>query len=388
MRQALNSQSAIVRNPRTINAAPVIHEHIATTLVPNMMASAFSLLVLSVSFIPLWGWFDIIFTLMVLAGVCGELPWLGRILIPDKPNDLMLVEWHRQKLKKKFEVVLIFGIAGELICLPFSLWESSKLNKEAGDARREAGLANERAAILEATNVFLSGKVEELRKANDELEALTSPRRIEISGPASHLSRFSGMRVAIIVGPESINFGFQLAWVLHGAGWRINENTLTVKALQDGVTVGLCSTNINDWDWLVSRDKSPEHEAALALVDELMNNGIDAEFDTMMDRRTSLRFNGIVIIVGPKPTRVGSQIFQEEYRSGQLDKKMQEATSRAIAGWQMDEKSLAENARLREEYRASQRRLENLRKEQIKKEYPFVATNSSIFIQRSGWDLP
>jgi hypothetical protein len=102
------------------------------------------------SSIPAWGWFDIIFTLMVLGGICGESPWLGDILISEKPNDIIPIESKRKKLKKWSEIALIVGIAGETVCLAFSLWESAKLNKDAADARLE--VARLEAQITQTSN--------------------------------------------------------------------------------------------------------------------------------------------------------------------------------------------------------------------------------------------
>ncbi len=125
------------------------------------------------SSIPIWGWLDIAFTFMVLAGVAGESDWAERLLIPDKLLDLMPVESKRKILKRRFEVILIIGVAGELACLPFSLWESSK--------------QNERAAMLQTTNTILGIKLEELRRPlalNDEKRAslLQCLNSVEIKG--------------------------------------------------------------------------------------------------------------------------------------------------------------------------------------------------------------
>jgi hypothetical protein len=106
--------------------------------------------------IPAWGWCDIFFTLLVLVGVCGEWSWLMSIFTPERPNDLLPIDRKRKNLEKKLLVVLIIGVAGELVCIPFSLWESSKLNDDAGEARRIAGEANERAS----TNELAAKKLE------------------------------------------------------------------------------------------------------------------------------------------------------------------------------------------------------------------------------------
>jgi hypothetical protein len=87
--------------------------------------------------IPLWGCFDVVFTLMVLAGVCGESDSIAERLVREKINDPIPVELRRKKLKKWSERILIIGLAGELICLPVSLRESAQLNERAAEAEKE-----------------------------------------------------------------------------------------------------------------------------------------------------------------------------------------------------------------------------------------------------------
>ncbi len=114
--------------------------------------------------IPIWGWLDVFFTILVLLGVCGESDWFLKLIIHDPPNNLVPVQFRQEKIKKIFEAILIFGIAGELMCLPFSLWESAEFNKEAADARLNAGAALERAANTESNNLVLRAKIVELEQ--------------------------------------------------------------------------------------------------------------------------------------------------------------------------------------------------------------------------------
>ncbi|MGD1019993.1 MAG: hypothetical protein ABSA12_11840 [Verrucomicrobiia bacterium] len=102
------------------------------------------------SFIPWWGWLDVVFTLSVLIGVSLEVEWIQKRLTPERSSDLLPVSLRGTKLKKRGEVLLILGLAGELACLPIGLWETSKVSE----------------------------RVEGLRKANDELRANQKPRRI------------------------------------------------------------------------------------------------------------------------------------------------------------------------------------------------------------------
>lgn len=158
------------------------------------------------SSIPIWGWFDIFSNVVVLVALCGESHWALKWLIPNNSKGETSVKWRREKLKKKFEFLLIIGIAGEVGCLPLSLIESAHLNKEAADAQvqvkqlgvqiidtsnvvaqaneriatavadaakateraaiagKDAAEANERAAKLDEARVMVEKDVAELRK--------------------------------------------------------------------------------------------------------------------------------------------------------------------------------------------------------------------------------
>ena len=105
-----------------------------------------------------WDWLDITGLMLVLVGVVGEI-WSAR-----KHNEFWESIWG---------YVLIGGLALELFALPHHIVETSKLNKEAGEARQIAANANERAssnalrvAELDSTNRLLSIRIEELRSTN------------------------------------------------------------------------------------------------------------------------------------------------------------------------------------------------------------------------------
>jgi hypothetical protein len=114
------------------------------------------------SSIPIWGWIDIFSNVVVFVALCGESHWALKWLIPNKSIGKTSVKWRREKLKKKFEFLLILGIAGEVGCLPLSIYESSATNLEAKQAEVVAGQANERAANIESNNLVLHTKVLEL----------------------------------------------------------------------------------------------------------------------------------------------------------------------------------------------------------------------------------
>jgi hypothetical protein len=127
-----------------------------------------------ISSIPIWGWLDIFCNFAVLVALCGEADWALKRLIPKRPNILPSAEWRRKKLKKKFELLLIFGIAGEVSCLPFSLIESAESNRLAGQANERASKFEKEAGELfkvgEQAKESTTNAIVELEKAKIELK--------------------------------------------------------------------------------------------------------------------------------------------------------------------------------------------------------------------------
>jgi hypothetical protein len=125
--------------------------------------------------IPLWGWLDIAFTLLVLGGVCAESDWIGRRLLPEGLNDVTPIESKRKRLKKTGEFALIVGLAGEVACLPFALLESAALNKEAADARLEV-------ARLEAQILQTSSNVVRIDPTNADISDISAFAHLCVKG--------------------------------------------------------------------------------------------------------------------------------------------------------------------------------------------------------------
>jgi hypothetical protein len=108
----------------------------------------------ALSLFPIWGWLDLLSTFVVLLGVCGEVDWVVKKMVP------IPVESRRIKFKKTSEKVLIIGIAGEMLCLPFSLYDSANLNLKASDAIKEAKQFQDEAAQLTQQNLELKKTME------------------------------------------------------------------------------------------------------------------------------------------------------------------------------------------------------------------------------------
>jgi hypothetical protein len=184
------------------------------------------------SSIPIWGWFDIFFNFAVLVALCGEADWALKRLIPKKLNLVPSAEWRRKKLKKKFEWLLIFGIAGEVACLPFSLAESAASNLEAKEAGKEAGDAKVLAANIGTTNAQLVLQIEGLRSKNFALEkevielrnpnTITTEQRekfIEILSEPHNASKIPIVVIYAGDNRQTERFAFQVRKVLDEAGY-------------------------------------------------------------------------------------------------------------------------------------------------------------------------
>jgi hypothetical protein len=114
------------------------------------------------SSIPLWGWLDIGFNVIVLLALAGETEVVAKWFFPEKITDLIPPEPKRKKLKKLSEGFLIIGIIGEIGCLFFSIYGTAS-------AENKAGQANERAITNELQVLDLKTNLAQLNKATLEL---------------------------------------------------------------------------------------------------------------------------------------------------------------------------------------------------------------------------
>jgi hypothetical protein len=112
--------------------------------------------------IPVWGWFDIRFNLLVLAALAGETKLILGWLFPETINDILPIGFKHEKWKKRFEWLLIIGIAGEIAYLPFSIFGTAS-------AKQDASKANERASSNELQVAQL--KLELLQTSNSVAQA-------------------------------------------------------------------------------------------------------------------------------------------------------------------------------------------------------------------------
>jgi len=149
----------------------------------------------SVSSIPIWGWGDVISTLLVLIGVVWETEWTS-------------------KGKKTPAILLAIGVAGELICVPFSIYDSAQLNKEAGDAREQAAKASEQAANLEKEDQDLK----------DSLGWRSFPKGL-LSLISGDLAMHPGeVTIEFYDEPETRNLTKQLSDTFLSAKWKVSSD--------------------------------------------------------------------------------------------------------------------------------------------------------------------
>jgi hypothetical protein len=208
------------------------------------------------SSIPTWGWLDILFNFAVLVALCGESHWALKWLIPNNSEGKTSAKWRREKLKKRFEFLLIIGIAGEVGCLPFSLYESAVankaagvamqyaansssnsiqilaqvavLNKEAADARLIAGEADERAANTASNNLALRSVVLELEAKSRWRTITPDQKRIFIDLTKNVLKLPIRVRMANHANAETGSYGNKIRELLDDAGFVETNKDLAI----------------------------------------------------------------------------------------------------------------------------------------------------------------
>ena len=120
--------------------------------------------------IPLWGWFDIGFNIIVLVSLAGEQDVVAKWLFREKCNDLVPPESLRKNWKRGCEIALIVGIAGEILCLPFSIYGTANAERDAARAKA-AVTTNEvevaELSVLTSSNELETAKIKQVMAQND-----------------------------------------------------------------------------------------------------------------------------------------------------------------------------------------------------------------------------
>jgi hypothetical protein len=198
----------------------------------------------------------------------------------------------------------------ELICSTFLVLQAMK------DVRQ---LSADTESAQQMSNALgrVSNRVEAVISQNDA-------REIEQLGTGIRLLQFSNTIVTIIhgTGNDSANFAQKLGQVLQLSRWSVDVKS-SDKQISDGVMIGPCWSNqpTNLASWHPSREL---WEAYNSLALELDTNHVDATIDTTIGTRTTLKFDGVLVIVGAKPTLDEAEEFRLERRQSALDLSLEE----------------------------------------------------------------
>jgi len=195
-------------------------------------------------------------------------------------------------------------------------------------ARSKFGKLEVLAANIGTTNAWLVQSnqlteisLEEMKSNNVVLEAQLNPRMIEVSSPSRQLKQYAGINAAIVFGQcsDCSSVAGQIAEIMGEANWKIVGIFPTQQPVLGGVSIGICSTNAN-WDELYGRfeglDEVPDkhrsgmspsdfsklQNASDALAEQLNDGDVIARKETAMNRESNLRFQGIFVLVGPRPS--------------------------------------------------------------------------------------
>ncbi len=201
-----------------------------------------------------------------------------------------------------FWVVLVVALAvefwGNVRAMRIADSINSQLDAEAGKARKDAGAAIERAAIIESNNVVLSQRVEWLRSNNIALEQQMAPREIEQFAPGMALSRFAGINAVIVAGEvgDSVSLAGRIRTILQIAHWNVSHVFPTAQQVWNGVTVSVCFTNQS------SSQRDSISDAADMLISQLNKGGVAAQYSRWLGSQSRIQFDGVFIVIGEKPT--------------------------------------------------------------------------------------
>jgi hypothetical protein len=157
----------------------------------------------------------------VVCKLAKEHPGLIGVLIAVAGE--VFFDWREAKdkharWKKFFMLLLVLSLAYELI--------------EAREADRKTAEANERSKQLESSNLVLRSNIEELKKANLELEAQfawrwCSPEQGEKLQAILRQTPDEVVMLIVIGDPETLRFAKQLSALFKNSGWRVSENSKT-----------------------------------------------------------------------------------------------------------------------------------------------------------------
>ena len=188
--------------------------------------------------------------------------------------------------------------------------ESARLNKEASEARKEAGVANERAKSTESNNVMLSLKVEVLRKANDALEQQQIYQRTP-RHQTLFASKFSNLITNVPVGEliiffepnnaEERSFGDAMEYFAQKAGWTTYDPTTLTDARFKSVAPGAPSESV--FALLENSEVNPPDEGWIGGIMLVVGRRDSAIFNGFMSAINKSGFSSSAVTLdAPFPT--------------------------------------------------------------------------------------
>jgi len=314
-------------------------------------------------------------TSLVLIGVVGGFKNRRRKFryVPD-PNDPTPLEhrksvWNDRKnlWEDIWESVLIIGLVTDLVVVPHQLNETSRLNREAGDARKEAGQANERAgeavrqagqananaaqfnerasvaekeanlarlaaANIESNNLVLAKQVDEtktkLAKAkmslidlqNANLPMLDFGEVFTLAVPLVNLPKVE-INLRSVADANAQRTAMALAQAFFMAGWKVNQPLFPIPYPDEGIVIR-CG-------------KSPGTEkSGRVLLELLTEKGVPAKIESiwLLDMQYPVPTNTLEITVCSRPNRLNGQLMLIQGREVWFNEAMTNPEFRRIMG--------------------------------------------------------
>jgi hypothetical protein len=269
------------------------------------------------SSIPIWGWLDIGFTLLVLMGIGGESEWAGKSLFPEKISDLMPPNSKRKKLKSISELLVIFGIAGEVVCLAISLNESAALNERAS---KNELTAKQLETQLNETKTQLANAETRLNESVIELQKVNSPMDIGDGASFSDaLKTLGAIRVELryFADTNARRTANDLYAVFAFAGWSILNRSPIDDIGQDGIVIGY-------------NGEDSAKKAAYLLLKLLTERDVPSKIieDPLGIVARSIPTNSIIVAVCQRPNQLKTKLMEVEANETELAEQFNEISTR------------------------------------------------------------
>ena len=216
---------------------------------------------------------------------------------------------------------MIIGIAGELICLPFSLWESAELNKEAEKAQQIAAQANERASTNELAAKQLEIRLNETKTKLANAEARLNESVFELRNDnlpmdigeqysfANTLKPLAGIQVELrsAVDIKAQQTAESLFSIFAMGGWPVINRAFIGDLGENGIIIGYGTGDSSK-------------NAAYLLLKTLTERGVPSKIieDPMGHRVRGVPTNAIIVAVCQRPNQLKANLMLVEGKQAEL----------------------------------------------------------------------